>query len=108
MLTPLTPNQQKAIVNNVLKACKDITKLNSTGYKFINLANGFIAHYNLYGFIAHYSTESLSQDIVHNSNSNMWNNFHPGEADYDYYMSKKAVYKAILDELTKGMFGVRS
>ena len=50
-LAPLTERQKVLIVSNVVKACKDITLLNKTGYNFLYLASGFIAHYNLHGFI---------------------------------------------------------
>ena len=53
-LTPLSKRQQDLIVSNVVKACKDITLLNKTGYNFLYLASGFIAHYNLHGFIDFY------------------------------------------------------
>lgn len=98
-LTPLTERQKTLIVNNVVAACRDIEKLNKTGYNFINLASGFIAHYNLYGFIAHYSSNSLKKAILENSRQNQWNNFHPGDRDYEYYMSKKEVYNRILSAI---------
>lgn len=95
-IKPLTPAQQTRMANNVVKACKNINLLTKTGYDFINLANGFIAHYNLRGFIDHYTYHSLRDDILRNRNSNMWNNFREGEQNYEYYMSKKAVYLKIL------------
>jgi len=49
-MTPLTQRQKQLIAKNILAACKDITKLNKTGYDFINVANGFIAHYDLQGY----------------------------------------------------------
>jgi len=100
MLVALTERQKTLIVNNVVKACKNIDNLNKTGYKYINLCSGFIAHYNLYGFIAHYSTpNSLKRDIVSYAGQNQWKNFRPGESNYDYYMSKADVYNRILAEI---------
>ena len=96
MIEPLTQRQQDLIVNNVLKACQDIESLNKTGYNFLYLANGFIAHYNINGFKGHYTNHSLEQNILDNARSNMWYNFHPGDNDYEYYMSKRAVYQRIL------------
>jgi hypothetical protein len=87
------------IVNNIVKACTDIEYLNTTGYKFIYLASGFIAHYNLNGFKAYYSDHSLKRDIELNAKSNMWNNFIPSDRNYDYYMSKKDIYQRILGQL---------
>ena len=71
MLVPFTEKQKSLIVNNVVKACKDIEKLNGTGYKFIHLASGFIAHYNINGFKDHYTRYSLETDIVKNLSSNI-------------------------------------
>lgn len=99
MLNPLTENQKVRIVNNVVSATKDIEKLNKTGYNFLYLASGFIAHYNLYGFIDYYKSRSLKQDIINNRSHNMWKNFTPQDRDYDYYMSKADVYKRILEKL---------
>ena len=98
-LTPYTERQKALIVNNVVQAANDITKLNRTGYKFINLCSGFIAHYNLYGFKAHYSDYNFKRDILQSANANKWNNFRPGEKDYEYYMSKKDIYAQIVKKL---------
>jgi len=97
MIEPLTQRQQDLIVKNVLAACKDISKLNSTGYNFLYLANGFIAHYSIHGFKDFYDRHSLVYDILNNKKSNMWNNFHPSDENYAYYMTKKTVYQRIVD-----------
>ena len=98
-MTPLTERQKTLIVNNVVKACKNIDNLNKTGYNFLYQASGFIAHCDLYGFIASYTGESLKQDIISFAGQNQWNNFRPGERDYEYYMAKKDVYNRILKEI---------
>jgi len=95
-MTPLTTRQKQLIAKNVLAACKDITKLNKTGYNFLSQANGFIAHYDLNGFIAHYSENDLQADIERNAVSNQWRNFRQGERNYDYYMEKRDCYNMIL------------
>ena len=99
MLVALTERQKTLIVNNVVKAVKNIDNLNKTGYNFLYLASGFIAHYNMYGFIAEYSGRSLKRDIVSFAGQNQWKNFRPGESNYDYYMSKADVYNRILAEI---------
>ena len=99
MLVALTERQKTLIVNNVVKACKNIDNLNKTGYNFLYLASGFIAHYDLYGFISSYTGQSLKRDIISFAGQNQWNNFRPGERDYDYYMAKKDVYNRILKEI---------
>jgi hypothetical protein len=98
-MTPLSERQKTLIVNNVVKAVKNIDNLNKTGYNFLYLCSGFIAHYNLHGFIASYTGESLKRGIVSFAGQNQWNNFRPGESNYDYYMSKKEVYNRILREI---------
>jgi hypothetical protein len=99
-LEPLTERQKTLIVNNVVKACHNIDTLNKTGYRYLNLCSGFIAHYDLYGFIGFYSYVSLKNDIIGFARQNQWKNFHPGERDYEYYMSKADVYNRILAELS--------
>ncbi len=98
-LTPLTERQKSLIVSNVVKACKNIDNLNKTGYKYLYLCSGFIAHYDLYGFIASYTGQSLKQDLINYAGQNQWKNFRPGESDYEYYMSKADVYNRILEQI---------
>jgi hypothetical protein len=100
MIEPLTDRQKSLIVNNVVKACSNINALNKTGYKFIYLANGFIAHYNLGGFVDYYKYHDLKSDILVNAQSNQWDNFSPSDQNYQYYMSKKDVYNRIIRKLT--------
>ena len=96
----LTEKQKNLIVNNIVKACSDIEKLNGTGYKYIYLASGFIAHYNIGGFKDHYSRYDLESDIIKNLQSNLWLNFREGDRDYQYYKSKADVYRRIVDKLS--------
>ena len=96
MLKPLTQRQQDLIVKNVVRALEDIEALNKTGYNFLYLASGFIAHYSINGFKAYYTTHSLEQDILDNARQNMWSNFQPGDRDYAYYKSKAQVYQRII------------
>lgn len=98
-LAPLTERQKTLIVSNVVKAVKNIDNLNKTGYKYLYLCSGFIAHYDLYGFIASYTGETLKRDILSYAGQNQWKNFRPGERDYDYYMSKADVYNRILAQI---------
>lgn len=98
-MTPLTHRQKQLIAKNILAACKDITKLNKTGYDFINVASGFIAHYNLAGFIGYYSEHSLKHDIERNAKANQWSNFRKGESYADYYHAKRDAYNMILGGL---------
>jgi hypothetical protein len=96
MITPYTERQRKMIAKNLALACIDINQLSKQGYDFINTASGFIAHYDLHGFKAYYSDHDLQQDIEQNARANMWNNFHKGDQNYDYYMSRKDIYQRVL------------
>jgi hypothetical protein len=98
-LVPLTERQKTLIVNNVVKAVADITKLNRTGYGFLYLASGFIAYYNLAGFKEQFKTHNLKRDILANHRQNQWLNFRPGDNDYDYYKSKADVYNRIVEAI---------
>ena len=98
-MTPLTQRQQTLIVNNVIRACKDINALNKMGYNFLYLAQGFIANFSIYGFKHVYSKRSLKEEILRFADRNQWNNFHPGDKDYEYYMTKKNVYNRIAHAL---------
>jgi hypothetical protein len=98
-LAPLTERQKTLIVNNVVAAVDNIDSLNKTGYKYLYLCSGFIAHYDLYGFIAHYSDYNLKQDILSYAGANQWRNFRPGDTDYEYYMSKADVYARIVEKI---------
>ena len=103
-----TTKQQQLIVKNVVAACRDISKLNKTGYQFISGCSGFIAHYDLHGFKAHYNDQlghycdnNLKADVVEYQRFNQWRNFQPSDRDYAYYMSKKAIYNAIVEAIIK-------
>ena len=100
MITPITLKEKELIVKNVLKACKDISKLNKRGYKFLHVCSGFIAHYNLEGFKSHYEDGSLTGDIVRNTLYNQYRNFTPKDDNYAYYKSKQDVYNTIVNGLT--------
>lgn len=95
----LTLKEQDLIFKNVIKACSDIDKLNSRGYKYLYLCSGFIAHYNVHGFKDHYSGAHLAKDILNNEANNKWINFREGDKDYHYYKSKAAVYSRICNKL---------
>lgn len=99
MLTPMTEKEQDLTVAAVVRAVKDITKLNKRAYNFLYLASGFIAHYDLRGFMTYYSDTSLRADIVQNANSNRWANFRQADRDYDYYKVEADVYQRIVDAI---------
>ena len=110
-LVPMTLRQMKMIANNIRKviATANIDHLTKQSYNFLYLSSGFIAHYNLYGFRAEYeNTNRLANHIMDNQPHNQWNNFRPGEKDYDYYMAKKECYNMVCAELIQLGYTKRS
>lgn len=99
-MKPLNSNQQARIVNNVIAACKDISRLNKTGYNFLYLCSGFIAHYDISGFRGYYCEPgSLQAAIEANARFNQWANFRSGEQHADYYHVRRDIYNAIIIKL---------
>jgi hypothetical protein len=94
-----TSKEKQLIVDNVIKACSDITKLNKRSYNFLYLTSGFIAHYNIDGFKDYYEYNSLEEDILKNQRFNQYSNFMPDHIDYNYYMDKKDIYNRIVSKL---------
>jgi len=101
MLEPMSEMQKKRIVNNIVKACRDIQKLSRAGYNYIYLACGFIAHYDINGFKHHYTYHSLKEDILSYQSENQWDNFSPGEENYEYYRQKAEIYNEICKKIRK-------
>lgn len=96
MIEPMSEKQADAVVKSVVAAAKHgMDKLTKAGYKFINLASGFIAHYDIHGFRAYYEDNDFRGDILQFQSQNQWGNFHPGEQNYEYYMQKKEIYNRI-------------
>ena len=57
----------KNILNNITNVfkSKDINKLNGSGYHYLYLLSGFIAHYDINGFKSHYTDlRTLINDIL--------------------------------------------
>jgi len=99
MLTPMTQKEQDLTLVAVVRAVKDITKLNKRAYNFLYLAQGFIAHYDRYGFMSYYEDANLRKDILVNAQANRWTNFRQGERDYEYYKAKADVYQRVVEAI---------
>lgn len=98
-MKPITPRQKSLIVNSFKRVflTRDINNLTAAAYRYIYLASGFIAHYNLWGFRdAYQSVNELREDLRANAQANAWSNFTPGDKNYDYYRSRADVYRDIL------------
>jgi hypothetical protein len=96
MLTLYTEAQEKRIAKNIQAAARDITKLTKQGYNYIYLASGFIAHYSYAGFVDYYRNGELLRDLIIHANHNTWDNFRPGDVDFDYYSQKARIYGVIM------------
>jgi hypothetical protein len=97
-LEPFSVEEEQKIIRDCVKAANNIETLTDKAYRFLNLSNGFIAHYNKFGFMDYYREPgSLKKDILANQRNNQWGNFRPGERGYEYYMQKKNIYNAMCD-----------
>ena len=99
MLTKMTDKEKELTIKNIESAVKDIDKLNKRGYHYLNLASGFIAHYDINGFIEYYKENSLKEDILRHLKDNKWDNFRKGEKDYEYYSQKGEIYAEICERI---------
>jgi len=91
-------------VSSILRSVKDvfvhsnIFKLTNPAYNFVMLSSGFIAHYNIEGFRWEYQhIPTFAECLIYHQRMNQWNNFRPGEKDYEYMMQKKKIYNEICD-----------
>jgi hypothetical protein len=97
-LAPFSPEEEQKIIRDCVKAARNIDDLTDNAYQFLNLSNGFIAHYDKFGFMEHYREPgSLKQDILTHQSHNQWGNFRSGERRYEYYMQKKQIYNTVCD-----------
>jgi hypothetical protein len=97
-LEPFSIEEEQRIIRDCVKAANNIEALTDKAYRFLNLSNGFIAHYDWFGFMDNYRKPgSLKKDILDYQTQNQWGNFRPGERGYEYYMQKKNIYNAICD-----------
>jgi hypothetical protein len=99
-LAPFSFEEEQKIIRDCVKAANSIEDMTDKACRFLNLSNGFIAHYDKSGFMGYYREPgSLKKDILDNQRNNQWGNFRPGEREYEYYMQKKNIYNAVCDWL---------
>jgi hypothetical protein len=97
-LQPHNEKEEQKIIRDCVKAAENIEDMTDRAYHYLYLANGFIAHYNKLGFMEHYEERgSLKNDILRFQRNNQYDNFHPKDKNYDYYMQKKKIYNTICD-----------
>jgi hypothetical protein len=97
-LEPFGIEEEQKIIRGYVKAANNIETLTDKAYRFLNLSNGFIAHYDRFGFMEYYHEPgSPKRDILAHQKHNQWDNFRPGERGYEYYMQKKKIYNAVCD-----------
>ncbi len=97
-----SPADIKSIVSSFKEVftTNDVSHLTKSAYYFIRLANGFVAHYNLFGFKEEYrDVSSLKSDIIRFKEQNQWDNFEPGDENHDYHMQQKEIYNLICENV---------
>lgn len=99
----LKPYNVNSILNNLKSVFKnkDISELNRSGYNFLYLMSGFIAHYNLNGFQRNYSDlRDLIADLKNSSDYNdpereVRDPYFAEQYGEEYPKSKVAILKGI-------------
>jgi hypothetical protein len=92
----MTPINSPAVTRNIALVLRtnDINKLSDTGYRFLSLLQGFIAHYDLNGFKDYYcDVATLVHDVsssadVSDPERYIRDSFFAGGTDAAYYRSK--------------------
>jgi hypothetical protein len=103
-IPPCGPEEARKIIRDCVKAAKEIRSMTDRAYKFLYLADGFIAHCDKQGFAEYYEEPgSLKKDIFDYQRENQYRNFGPEDEDYDYFMQKKKIYHTICDCLKQGI-----
>jgi len=104
MLKPCNIDEEERIIRDCVKAARNIETMTDRAYHFLYCSNGFIAHYDKYGFMEEYRDPgSLKKAIFYFQMDNQNNNFHPNDDAYDYYMQKKKIYNEICNCLNQGI-----
>lgn len=102
-LTLKTQKETDNIVKNLIKASTiELKVLSVSAYKFINIASGFIAHYDIFGYIGNYETAvNLGNAILHNQRNNQHSNFSSIDENYEYMMQEKDIYNRVCDGINE-------
>jgi hypothetical protein len=100
MKHPYTPEKASRIIENMLKACRDMTQLFLEGYNWIRRMKGFYAHFDLEGFIEEYQTCQNFRDCIlayqiHNTCLSCSEN----NPEYPYHLQQCEMYQKVVDTL---------
>lgn len=99
-IKPIEAQQADRITNNILDACKDITRLSEEGYRWLRLRAGFIAHHTREGFISDFQHSlHLYENILAYEFANVCCNRSPDDPDYRYNKQQCEMYATIVDRI---------
>lgn len=108
MREPISKEDQVLIASNLITcATIDIEFMTKRSYDFISNRNGFSKHNDREGFIAAYKRPiDLACDILDLQNYNQFEKIQvqgQTDVDYEYYMSVRAVYNAIVEGILENV-----
>lgn len=105
MRTPISDPDQVLIASNLIVCCTiDIDFMTKKSYEFISNRNGFIRHNDREGFVAAYKNPTnLAADILDSAKHNQYENLNPGDLNYEYFMSVRKVYNAIVEGILENV-----
>ena len=96
---------QVLIASNLIAAATmDITFMTHRSYEFISNRVGFTKHTDRETFIKVYKLPiDLACDILDLRSFNQYEHIQPGDLNYEYYMSVRKVYNAIVEGIMENV-----
>ena len=100
MLQQLSPEKAHRVIDNILMACKDITRLSPEAFRWLYLKAGFISHFDLEGFIENFqNSRNLHDNILAYQTQNTRCTRSIKDKDYPYYLQQSEMYRQIVENL---------
>jgi hypothetical protein len=105
MREPISEADQVLIASNlVASATIHLDFMSKRSYDFISNRVGFTRHNDRETFITVYKLPiNLAFDILDLRECNQYENVQPGDLNYEYYMSVRKVYNAIVEGIMKSV-----
>ena len=105
MREPISKADQVLIANNLIAcATTDVEFMTKRSYEFISNRVGFTKHSDRETFITVYKLPiDLACDILDLRSFNQYEHIQPGDLNYEYYMSVRKVFNAIVEGIMENV-----